>query len=74
MVEVSEDMREGREESERVSTWKGDQGVGTDQNGVIGRRKGDDEYVFQIAKNGMEFGSVRRSNVAVTLCYCGIVD
>jgi len=30
--------------------------------------------VFQAAKNGLEFGSVRSSSVAVTICYCGIVD
>jgi len=36
--------------------------------------KKDDEYVFQTAKNGLELGGLRRRNVAVTICYCGIVD
>ena len=30
------------------------QGVGADQDGVIGGRKGDGQYVFQAAKNGLE--------------------
>jgi len=39
---------------------KGGQGVVTDQNGVIGGRTGDGEYVFRTAKNGLKFGNVRK--------------
>jgi len=48
--------------------------VETDQNGIIRERKGDDGYVFQAAKCGLELGSVRRHNVAVMIYGCGFVD
>jgi len=39
---------------------EGGQGVGVDQNGVIGEPKGDGEYMFQTAKNGLEEDAMLR--------------
>jgi len=53
---------------------EGGQRVGADQNGIKVEKKESGAYVFHAAKNGLEFGNAKRHNVAVTICYYGIVD